>query len=384
MILEREIFKKIEYYIQKFPIVTLTGVRQCGKTTLLKEKFRDYKYVSLEDIDIREFAANDPRGFLETYNNKCIFDEVQRVPSLFSYIQTKVDNDKEMGQYILSGSHNFLLMEKISQSLAGRVAVLTLTPFSLKELYFNGTENIGIEDIILKGFYPAIYARDLLPKEYFNSYVQTYIEKDVRLVKNLTNTNEFIKLIKILATRSAQIINYTDIANAANISIPTLKEWISILIQSYIIFELPPYFNNISKRVIKSPKIYFYDTGLLCYLLNISTKEDLTENSLFGAIFENLIVSEYLKSRYEKAEIPEMYFYRDTNQNEIDLITKEENILSAYEIKASKTMNKNILDKLLKFSENIGITKNHSACIYTGKSIHSENGSFINYADAFC
>ena len=383
MFLERKIFKKIEYYIKKFPIVTLTGVRQCGKTTLLKEKFKDYKYISLEDIDIREFAENDPRGFLETYDNKCIFDEVQRVPNLFSYIQTKVDNDKTMGQYILSGSHNFLLMEKISQSLAGRVAVLTLTPFSLKELYFNGTENIDVSDIMLKGFYPAIYEKDLLSKEYFMSYMQTYIERDVRLIKNLVNANAFIKLIKVLATRSAQIINYTDIANATNISIPTLKEWMSILIQSYVIFELPPYFNNISKRVTKSPKFYFYDTGLLCYLLNISNKEDLKENPLYGAIFETLIVSEYLKTRYEIAEIPEMYFYRDTNQNEIDLISKEENILSAYEIKASKTMNKRNLDKLLKISESIGVEKKYSVCIYAGQSIRSENGSFINYGEVF-
>lgn len=382
--IERNIYNRIEYYLKKFPIVALLGVRQCGKTTLLREKFSDYTYVSLEEPDIRDFAENDGRGFLLTYNKKCILDEVQRAPKLFSYLQSHVDKNETMGQYILSGSHNFLLMQSISQSLAGRVALLTLTPFSYKEL-LNTNEDINdIDNIMQKGFYPAIYSRNIDASEYFPSYFQTYIERDVRLLQNIINVNDFIKFVKVLATRSGQILNYTDLANACNISVLTVKSWLSILIQSYIVYELPPYYNNFSKRLIKSPKIYFYDTGLICNLLSINNKEQLISSDYYGSIFETMVVSEFLKSCYENVKVPNMYYWRDTNQNEIDLITEDESGIKVYEIKASKTADRKYLKKMIKFSEFSKIPKENITCIYNGEqNLYGENGNFINFKTMF-
>ena len=381
--IERNIYNKIEYYLKKFPIVSLIGVRQCGKTTLLREKFKDWTYVSLEDPDIREFAESDGRGFLSTYSNKCILDEVQRVPKLFSYLQTKVDENETMGQYILSGSHNFLLMQSISQSLAGRVAILTLTPLSYKELFNANVDITDIDSIMQKGFYPAIYSRDIDASEYFPNYFQTYIERDVRLLQNIVNVNDFVKFVKVLATRSGHILNYTDLSDDCNISVATVKSWLSILIQSYIVYELQPYYNNFSKRLIKSPKVYFYDTGLLCNLLKINNKEQLVNSDYYGSIFETMIVSEFLKKFYENAKIPNMYYWRDTNQNEIDLIIEDESVINAYEIKASKTADRKFLKNMIKFSEFSGIPKSNMSCIYTGEqNLYGENGNFINFKTA--
>ena len=225
--IKRKIEKQIKKYLGKFPILTLTGVRQCGKSTLLKNMFKDWTYVSLEDIDLRNLAIKDPRGFLNNYNKHTIFDEAERAPELFSYLQTKVDSENTMGQYILSGSHNFRLMENISQSLAGRVAVLTLASFSIDELLNEGNIPINKDEIMLKGFYPAIYDRNLEPSEYFSSYIDTYIERDVRLIQNILNAPNFIRFIKLLASRIGQVINYTDLANKIELSIPTIKSYLS-------------------------------------------------------------------------------------------------------------------------------------------------------------
>lgn len=376
----RAIYNKIQYYLTKFPIVALIGVRQSGKTTLLTEKFKDYKYVSFEDLDIREFAQNDPRGFLSNYNCPCIFDEVQNVPELFSYLQTIVDKEKIMGKYILSGSHNFLLMQNISQSLAGRVAILKMNLFSLNELSNANIDINDLDDILFKGFYPAIYSRNILPNEYFPSYIETYIEKDVRLLQNIVRTNDFIKFIQILALRSGNIINYTELADTCDLSIPTIKSWLSILIQSFIVFELQPYYNNYSKRLTKSPKLYFCDTGLLCYLLKINNKEQLANSQFYGSIFENMIVAEFLKRSYEEGRNPNMYYWRDSNQNEVDLIIENDNGINAYEIKSSKTADKKYLKNLSRFAELANIQKKNITCIYVGdNNLYGENGNFINY-----
>lgn len=383
--INRKLSEKISYFLTKFPIVTLVGVRQCGKSTLLKNQLPDWEYVSLEDPDIRQFAEDDPRGFLKEYSNCCIFDEIQRTPNLFSYIQTKVDSENKMGQYVLSGSHNFNLMEKISQSLVGRTAILTLAPFSISELEKSNLITNDIEEIIYKGFYPAIYDRKIEPNEYFPSYISTYIERDVRLIQNISNANTFIKFLKLLAIRSGQILNYTELSNEVGISTPTVKSWISILIQSYIIYELHPYFSNISKRIVKSPKIYFYDVGLLSHLLGINQKEEIKKHTLFGNLFETMIVSEYIKQQYFNAITPNISFYRDSNQFEVDLIDESESEKKAYEIKARETMDRKYLKNLNKISQILNIKSENLTCIYTGeKTVYGEKGNFVNYKDMFC
>ena len=382
--INRKLTEKINFYITKFPIVTLIGVRQCGKSTLLRNQFPNWEYISLEDLDLRQFAEEDPRGFLKKYNNGCIFDEIQRAPKLFSYMQTKVDSENTMGQYILSGSHNFNLMEKISQSLVGRTAILTLAPFSINELEKSNLLPNDIEEIIYKGFYPAIYDRNIDPNDYFPSYISTYIERDVRLIQNISNANSFIKFIRLLATRSGQILNYTELSNESGISIPTVKSWISILIQSYIIYELHPYFSNISKRIVKSPKIYFYDVGLLCHLLGIKQKEEIKSHYLYGSLFETMIVSEYIKKKYFDALIPNISFYRDSNQLEVDLIDESDSEKKAYEIKATETMDRKHLKNLNKISQILNIKNENLTCIYNGENtINGEKGNFINYKKMF-
>lgn len=383
--IKREISEKIKHFLTKFPIVTLTGVRQCGKSTLLKNILNDWEYVSLEDPDVRQFAVDDPRGFLKEYDGHCIFDEIQRGPELFSYIQTKVDSENMLGQYVLSGSHNFRLMERISQSLAGRTAVLTLTPFSISELKSEKMLSDDIEEVLYKGFYPAIYDRGIEPTEYFPSYLSTYVERDVRLIQNISNANDFIRFLKLLATRSGQIINYTELSKDSGISIPTVKSWISVLNQSYIVYELPPYYSNISKRLVKSPKLYFYDVGFLSYLLGIKRKNSLKGNSLYGAIFETMIVSEYMKQTYFKGMIPDASFYRDTNQLEVDLIDEMDSEKHAYEIKASETMDRKYLKNLMKVSEILQIKSENLTCIYAGdKTMFGEKGNFVSFRDSFC
>ena len=380
----RTITEQVEKLSKKYPIVTLTGVRQCGKSTLLKAAFSDYEYISLEDPDIRAFVQNDPRGFLNNCKTPCILDEIQHVPELFSYLQTKVDTDNVMGEFLLSGSHNFLLMQSISQSLAGRSAILTLAPFSIAELREAGFLPDTVEELMLKGFYPAIYARDIAVSDYFPSYVSTYIERDVRLLRNIPDATAFIRFVRLCAARSGQILNYTELANACAVSVPTVRAWISVLIQSYILFELPPYYNNFSKRLVKSPKLYFYDTGLLCYLLGIETPEQLSDHPQKGAIFETMIVSEYQKCRLFSGKTPAGYFWRDSNQNEVDLLTENAGQLKAIEIKAGKTMDQKYLSGLKKFASISGLPTKELFCIYGGnQTMYGENGSFVSWKDAF-
>ena len=382
--ISRKISEKITDYKKKYPVISLTGVRQCGKSTLLRYLFSDYKYVSLEDIDIRNFAREDARGFLNNFNEPCIFDEIQRVPELFSYIQTKVDKENIMGKYILSGSSNFLSMQSISQSLAGRAAVLNLAPFSISELMVTDYYSSDVNELMVKGFYPAIYSRDIHPADYFPSYVMTYIERDVRLLRNIPDADDFKRFIKILATRSGQVVNYTDISKICGLSLPTVRAWTSILEQSFLIYFIRPFYNNYSKRLIKSPKLYFYDTGLLCYLLGIESPEQLAMSEMRGAIFETMVVSEFVKNRMFDGKIPQIYYWRDTNQNEVDLIVEEKGIINMYEIKAGSTMERKYLHGLKKFAEISGISMEHAAVIYSGnQNYKSTNGSFIRY-DEVC
>lgn len=341
--IKRQQEKVILSLVNKYPILALTGPRQSGKTTLLKNIFPKYGYISLEDIDNRTFAIEDPKAFLQKYNEYVIFDEVQRVPSLFSYIQTIVDQSKKMGHYILTGSQNFNLLEGITQSLAGRVVLFKLLPFDNLELSEENLLDNDYKKQLIKGFYPAIYDRDLNPTIYYSNYIQTYIQRDISQLVNIQDSTKFTNFVKLCAGRIGQILNINNLAKDCGISQPTAKSWLSILEKSYILFLLQPYYENFNKRIIKSPKLYFYDIGLASYLLNIRNVEDITENQK-GSLFENLIIADIYKQNEHQYKLTEYWYWRDSNGNEIDLLKKQRNNFDIYEIKSSTT----ILTKMTK------------------------------------
>lgn len=346
--------------LKTYPIVALTGPRQSGKTIFLRESYPEYKYISLENPDMRRYSLDDPNGFLEEYSDKVILDEVQHVPHLFSYIQTKTDNDQIMGQYILSGSQNFNLMENISQSLAGRVAIYRLFPFDFEELDKAGLLEKTPDQSMTKGFYPAIYDRDINPDKFYSDYLTTYVKRDVMELKNIQNQRNFTTFIKLCASRAGQLVNYNDLARDAGISHTTAKEWLSLLETSYIIFFLTPYHKNYSKRLIKSPKMYFYDTGLLCHLLGIRGGELSPTYPQYGHIFENMIVAEAFKQVAHRDRMHDFYFWRDSHGHEIDLLYTVNNKMHIYEIKSSKTINASYLkglDYFEKISQEANIEK---------------------------
>lgn len=342
--------RTIKTYLEElgtyFPIISLTGPRQAGKTTLLKKMFPEYRYVSLEDPDQQLRALDDPRSFLKQYDYRVIFDEVQRVPPLFSYLQTVVDEDRQVGRYILSGSQNFLLRQNITQSLAGRVGIARLFPLDMEELKVVNLLPKSYEEAIFKGFYPAQFDTGIPPRLFYPSYVSSYVERDVSGLISANNLNTFKRFLQICATYAGQLINYSAIAASVGVSVPTIQSWFSVLEQSYLVFRLPPYFRNFGKRIIKSPKLYFYDTGLLCYLLNMRSTQDVINYYQLGALFENLIIAERMKIGHHRGEEPRLYFYRDSNQLEIDLLEDSASGIILTEIKANRTFKSNMLSNL--------------------------------------
>ncbi len=353
--IQRHLEKQILKYVEQYPILALVGPRQSGKTTLAKALFPTYKYVSLENIDTRHRASQDPRGFLKDTGPFVILDEVQRVPELFSYLQELVDEKQDPGQYILTGSSQFLLMESISQSLAGRIVTFKLLPLSFLELkgypvdasvesvfqvMHSGREPVPQEDLyhlLWQGFYPRIHDKNMDSYKWYENYLSTYVERDVRSLLNIRNLSVFEHFLLLCASRSGQLLDYADISGALGISIPTVKEWISVLETSGVIFLLPPSFENFSKRIVKTPKIFFIDTGLLCHLLSIRNIDHLKTHPLRGHIFETFIVSECYKRFCNLGEKPPLYFWRDQTQNEIDLLIYNGRIGFPIEIKISQS-----------------------------------------------
>lgn len=342
---QRQIETELQALQQGYPVVTVIGPRQSGKTTLVQHAFPNKPYLSLEDLDNRNLVHSDPRGFLEQFDNGAIIDEIQRVPELLSYIQTIVDSTQKNGQFILTGSHQLALHQAISQSLAGRTALLTLLPLSLHELSQAGI-TLTLNEVLLKGGYPRIYKDNLDPKKAYRNYFQTYVERDVRQLINIKDLMQFERFIKICAGRVGQILNMEEIGGEVGISSHTVKEWISILEASFITFRLQPYFENFGKRVIKSPKLFFTDVGLLSYLLDIENETQVNRDPLRGHIVENLIVLELLKWRYNQGLDHHLYYYRDVQKNEIDVIFKSGNVLIPIEIKSARTYNSEFLNKL--------------------------------------
>jgi uncharacterized protein len=338
MSIKRQMKAVLDIYKKKYPILVVTGPRQSGKTTFLKKQFPEYRYINLENPDNRRYAENDPNAFLSEYDKYVIIDEAQRVPFLFSYLQSKVDDDQIMGQYILSGSQNFHLMENITQSLAGRVALFKLFPFDLDELKSADLLNTDSAENIVRGSYPALYDRDIPSKNFYSNYIQTYVERDLSELIHVKDLRLFRNFISLCAARAGQLLNLNALANECGISQPTAKAWLSVLETSYIVFQLQPYFKNFNKRITKSTKLYFYDSGLLCHLLKIKDASSFKISNYKGHIFENYIISEFLKSNAHKNYLRELFFWRDAVGHEIDLIWQDDEQLNLIEIKASQTI----------------------------------------------
>jgi predicted AAA+ superfamily ATPase len=375
----RTLTPKIIALAQNFQVITLTGPRQSGKTTLVKAAFPALPYVSLEEPDIRQIALTDPRGFLSNYPAGAILDEIQNTPDLFSYIQSIVDGNRQT-QFVLTGSSNFLLMEKISQTLAGRTAVLHLLPFSFAELETSVPPFDQYESLIFKGQYPRIYDRAIAPTDFYPAYIQTYVERDVRMMKNIGDINSFIQFTQLCAGRTGQLLNYTSLASDAGISPNTAKAWLSILESSYILYRLQPYHRNFNKRLVKSPKLYFYDTGVACSLLGIRDENQVNLHYLKGALFENLILNEFIKRSFHRGENHLPYFWQDSQGKEIDcLLVDGENIIPI-EFKSGKTIANSYFDNLKYWRQLTGMPEKQGFVVYGGEqSMQTSVGSFISW-----
>ncbi len=357
----------------QYPVVTITGPRQSGKTTLIKYAFPDKKYVNLEAPDIRQFAITDPRGFLNQYDD-AILDEIQRAPELLSYMQTIVDENKEPGRFIITGSQQFEVLNNISQSLAGRTALLKLLPLSIAEIKDIIDVSL-IDQLIYNGFYPRIYDIHIDPHQVIGDYIVTYVERDIRQLISIKDLNLFEKFLKLCAGRIGQLLNLQGLANDTGISHTTARSWISILEASYIIFLLPPWFNNFSKRLIKSPKLYFYDVGLASYLLGIENEKQVSRDPLRGNLFENLTIIEVLKYRFNKGKKSNLYFYRDSKGLEIDLIYEVGRNIFPIEIKSGATVSEDYFKNLKKFLQSYKIlpVPYGSAVFYGGNEIQQRS-----------
>jgi predicted AAA+ superfamily ATPase len=374
---KRDIEKELIYLATQYPVITIIGPRQAGKTTLSRLIFPDYHYCNLELPELRQLADSDPKAFFYTYPPPIILDEIQRVPSLLSYIQVMADESDKKGQFILTGSHQSKLHEAVTQSLAGRTALLTLLPLSIHELSQSGL-TFNRDSYLLYGFLPRIYKDQLDPTRTYRNYFQTYVERDLRQISNIRNLNDFEKFIYMLAGRIGQLLNLQSISNDLGVASATLKEWISILEASSIIYLLKPYFENFGKRIIKSPKLYFTDVGLATYLLGITENTQLQRDPLIGNLFENLVVIEALKTRMNLGMDANLYFYRDNNQNEVDLIYKKGRELIPIEIKSAMTYTDSLHKNIDFFQKIAGSTKGF--LIYAGDlEIHKENLTMLNF-----
>ncbi len=344
----RDISQELAVSAAEYPVITIFGPRQSGKTTLARMSFLGKPYYSLEDPDTRLAVQTDPRGFLRTIPEGAVLDEIQRLPEMLSYLQGIVDQKNMAGMFVLTGSHQPEVHQAVSQTLAGRTALLTLLPFSLNELQSYKKKWDAFE-LITRGAYPRLHKEKLDPVRFYNGYVQTYVERDVRSLINVKDLDLFQQFLTLLAGRTGQIINYTSLGYDLGLTGTTIKNWLSVLKASFVIFELPPFFENIGKRVIKSPKIYFTDTGLACHLLGIHTPEQAVRDPLRGGLYENLIIGEIRKAFFNRGRRPELYFYRDTHGNEVDLIIRHQRQLLPIEIKSAATFTQNFLKSLQRF-----------------------------------
>ncbi len=375
--IERHQTAKLLHMAERFPVVSVTGPRQSGKTTMVRNAFPGKAYVSLEDPDMRSFALNDPRGFLNTYP-EAVIDEAQHVPQLFSYIQTAVDSSRIPGRYILTGSQNFLLLQGISQSLAGRTAVLKLLPFSYDELSTTNDAE-SYESFLYRGFYPVVHSQKLSPDDFFPSYVNTYLERDVRSISNIGDLNRFQLFVRLCAGRVGNLVNFSALANDCGVSHTTASKWLSIMEASYIVFLLKPFHGSFNKRLVKTPKLFFHDTGLAAYLLGIKSAPQMETHFARGGLFECMVVSEFMKQAYNQGKEPALFFWRDKTGNEVDLLLERETGLIPIEIKSGRTPNRDYFRGIDYWREVSG-TEEKGYIIYGGEDTQKRTaGTLISW-----
>lgn len=374
----RTISESIRKVLPFFRVIVITGARQVGKTTLCKSIFPEFEYINLEINEVRDAIRQEPRRFVSDVKNGMVIDEVHLYPELLSYIQVEVDEHPEK-RFVITGSSNFAMLAQVTQSLAGRAALFTLPPLSMLETR-ELIKDMPKEKLMFHGLYPASFVTEM-PVEYlYSNYYNTYIERDVHQLINVKNMSLFKLFMRLCAGRVGSECNFSALSNETGVSVPTIKEWLSILEASYIVFKLQPFHANISKRLVKTPKIYFYDTGILCFLLGIENAKQLETHPLRGAIFENLVITEFVKSRLNEGKMPNFYFYRDSRGSEIDLVQTVANELYFYEIKSSQTFNAKFFDNIKSVSNIFGDRVTKSAVIYDGKeTIKSEVNGLFNY-----
>ncbi len=345
MWISRSIIDELKDLANHYPVVMVTGPRQSGKTSLCRNLFPDKPYYSLENPDTRNAVISDPRGFFNANADGAIIDEFQRYPELLSYMQGIVDDKQQKGQFILTGSNNVSMLTNVSQSLAGRVAILKLLPFSVSEI-LDITKDYSLDDYLYKGFYPGIYANDLNPTKAYRNYYETYIERDVRQLINIKDLVNFQKFIRLCAGRTGQLFNASNLATEVGVTVMTIQSWLSVLQATYVVFMLQPWSVNLSKRFVKTPKLYFYDVGLASYLLGIENIKHVETHPLRGALFENLVVVDLLKKRYNAGMDNNLFFYRDNHGNEVDVVQEAGAKVTAYEIKSAQTFTPHFLKGL--------------------------------------
>ncbi|MBA3057095.1 MAG: ATP-binding protein [Gammaproteobacteria bacterium] len=361
-----------------YPILAITGPRQSGKTTLAQSTFPDKPYVSLEDLDTRAFADEDPRGFLARFPEGAILDEAQRCPALFSYLQTRVDKDKRMGEFVLTGSQQFGLLSNITQTLAGRVGLVQLQPFSLQELQSSGSAPGSLDDLLWRGLYPPLHDRDLAPAQWFSNYVMSYVERDVRQLIEVQNLSLFQRFLKMCAARCGQLLNLSALANDCGVTHKTVAAWLSVLEAGYVVFLLQPHHQHFGKRLVKTPKLYFHDTGLASYLMGIQDAQHLAIHSARGALFENWVISELLKRRYNQGLASNLYFWRNNTGEEVDLVLEQGEKLLPLEIKSGQTFNKDYLSGLNKWARYAGDTALPAHLVYGGDDSFTRSGVAVH------
>jgi predicted AAA+ superfamily ATPase len=373
-VIKRHAEKTIREFSRGYPVVAITGPRQSGKTTLARAAFKDRPYVSLENPDNLDFAENDPRGFLAHYGDGAVIDEAQRCPRLFSYLQQVVDEGPKHCRFVLTGSQQFGLHSRISQSLAGRTALIHLLPFTFDEWYGRRRKRPGIEEVLHAGLYPPIHDRKLAPGPWHANYVQTYVERDIRQLINVRDLRPFRTFIRMCASRSGQLLNLSSLASDCGVTHNTAKAWISILQASYIVMLLSPHFSNFGKRLTKTPKLYFYDTGLLCHLLAIRNPRELVTHASRGAVFETFVVSEICKAYLNRGADSPMYFWRDRGGREIDIVLETTRGLRPIEVKSARTIAQDSIDQLRQWLQLAGRKARAASLVYAGEDPLSRSG----------